>query len=223
VLNAPGMLWRTDKLGSGIHVSSDGSSVSRDAPAGWATQLADEWLFKDVTTVILEWGECSGEAFVGVVGRNFNPSPWDVSLNQSTQAVVLDVSTGRFTYKGAKTSFVARKLTSGARLQLIIDMQTREMTTELLGERGEVISSLSVEGLPGEVALAVSFGPGKQAVRLAESATEKPELELKGKMSKDLWDDENVIEPLPLNVKKNEPSQLKAKAAEIAMALSLDL
>ena len=40
--------------------------------------------------------------------------------------------------------------------------------------------------------------------------------------SQDLWDDENVIEPLPLNVKKdNNPSTLKAKAAEIAAAMSL--
>ena len=38
----------------------------------------------------------------------------------------------------------------------------------------------------------------------------------------DLWDDENVIAPLPLNVKKdNNPNSLKAKAAEIAAAMSL--
>ena len=38
----------------------------------------------------------------------------------------------------------------------------------------------------------------------------------------DLWDDENVIAPLPLNVKKSSTgSALKQKAAEIAEAMSL--
>ena len=49
-----------------------------------------------------------GEAFIGVVGRNFYPGDWDVPLSQSKHAVVVDVNSGRFHHKGANTNFVLR-------------------------------------------------------------------------------------------------------------------
>ena len=63
------MLWRTDRTGAGVVVSADGASVSRDSREGWGCQLADQWLSKDITTLVLDWDVLEGEAWVGVVGR----------------------------------------------------------------------------------------------------------------------------------------------------------
>jgi len=216
------MRWCDAKLGASITLSGDMSVCERSSQTGWGVQLASEWLTKDITTTALSCDQLEGEAYIGVVGRNFFPSDWNVSLGEVKHAVAINASTGRFSVKGANTSFVLRPIKSGARLNVIVDMQVRELTLELVGKDGSVESSLAVEGIPGEVAIAVSFGPGRHSVRLVGSQTEKPAMKLLGKLNKDLWDEENVIEPLPLNVKKsNEASVLKQKTAEIAEAMSL--
>jgi len=219
------MEWCSSKHGAFITLSGDNKTVSRSSDSGWGVQLASEWLTKDITTVALALDQIEGDAFIGVVGRNFFPSDWDVPLSQTKHAVVVDCKTGRFTHKGANTSFVLRRIPSGARVNVIVDMQIREMTIELLGAQAVPVASITVENIPGEVAIAVSFGPGSHSVRIVGSETEKPAMQLLGKLKKDLWDDENVIAPLPLNVKgalkSTEGSVLKSKAAEIAEAMSL--
>mmetsp|Transcript_15913 Transcript_15913/g.43172 ORF Transcript_15913/g.43172 Transcript_15913/m.43172 type:complete len:184 (-) Transcript_15913:417-968(-) len=119
-----------------------------------------------------------------------------------------------------------RPVKSGARLNVVIDMQIRELTIELLDTKGTIASSITVEGIPGEVAVAVSFGPGRHAVRLVGNETEKPAMKLLGKLRKDLWDDENVIAPMALNVKKGSDaargSSMRVKAAEMAEAMMLE-
>lgn len=77
-----------------------------------------------------------------------------------------------------------RPVKSGARLNVVIDMQIRELTIELLDTKGTIASSITVEGIPGEVAVAVSFGPGRHAVRLVGNETEKPAMKLLGKLRK---------------------------------------
>ena len=47
------------------------------------------------------------------------------------------------------------------------------------------------------------FGPGEQRVRLAGSETNKPDFALQGKAVKDLWDEENVVPPMALNVRSD--------------------
>jgi len=76
------------------------------------------------------------------------------------------------------------------------------MCLELIGDskeaHGTVASSLSVDGLPREAALAVCFGPGEHRVRvLSRSVSERslsPPLRVKAQPG--LWDDGFAIKPL---------------------------
>ena len=61
-------------------------------------------------------------------------------LSKSTQAVVIKCGDGAVLHKGKGTSFKLRKLESGARLNLILDLQTREMTIELVGSRPQKLT-----------------------------------------------------------------------------------
>ena len=170
----------------------------------------------------------TADTVIGVVGRNFFPSTWDAEspLTKSTHAVVLKCGDGSVTHKGKNTSFILRPLESGARLHMIADMQKLELTVELVGKDAmgidKVLSSLTVEGIPSEVTLAVGFAASaaSQRVRIVGCKSEKPEMVLMGKLRKDLWDDDNIQTPLPLNVKK-ERGELQQQQAEIAVAASL--
>ena len=102
------MVWCSGKLGAAVTLSGDQRVCSRSSTSGWGVQLASEWLTKDIHTVALACEQLDGDAFIGVVGRNFYPSDWDVPLSQTKHAVAMDVKTGRFTHKGANTSFVLR-------------------------------------------------------------------------------------------------------------------
>lgn len=44
-------------------------------------------------------------------------------------------------YKGRNTSFILKPLTSGMKLNVIIDMQTREVTFEVVGAEGDQVLS----------------------------------------------------------------------------------
>ena len=125
------LTWRRDKLGDGIQLDAECTSVSRRCRNGWGVQLGDAWLTKDITTVAIECHEMTDDTYIGVVGRNYNPQDWNGNLSESKHAVVLHAATGRVYHKGSETSFVLRPLTSGARLIMTIDMQTRELTLEL--------------------------------------------------------------------------------------------
>ena len=123
--------WRQDKLGDGIQLDSETTTVSRRCQSGFGVQLADAWFTKDITTVAIECHEMTDDMYLGVVGRNYNPQDWNGKLSESKHAIVLHAATGRVYHKGAETSFVLRPLTSGARLIMTIDMQTRELSLEL--------------------------------------------------------------------------------------------
>ena len=125
------LTWRRDQLGDGIQLDAECTSVSRRCRHGWGVQLADAWLTKDITTVAIECHEMTDDTYIGVVGRNYNPQDWNGNLSESKHAVVLHAATGRVYHKGSETSFVLRPLTSGARLVMTIDMQTRELLLEL--------------------------------------------------------------------------------------------
>ena len=72
--------------------------------------------------------------------------------------------------------------------------------------------------------MCVGFGSGESEVRHVGSVTEKPGLLLTGKVVKDLWDDDNPIKPLEVNSNSRlQGGTMKAKAAEMAVAMSLDM
>tara|TARA_B110001452_G_scaffold139879_1_gene116248 strand:- start:261 stop:959 length:699 start_codon:yes stop_codon:yes gene_type:complete len=212
------LAWRSDKLGDGIQLDSSCKTVSRHSKSGYGVQLTDAWLTKDITTVAIECQQLTEDCCIGIVGRNYNPGDWNGNLMQSSHAVVLHCASGRVSFKGAETNFVLRPLVTGARLVLTIDMQTREVTFELMGASGSVESSLIVEGLPAELAVAACFGPGEQRVRLAACEMQKPEKELLGKMVKDLWDEENIVPPLQHNVRSDDSVQTQQRKVNDSVA-----
>ena len=105
--------------------------------------------------------EVAADTVIGVVGRNHWPTDWDATtpLTKSSHAVMVRCGDGGVVHKGKATSFVLRKLPSGTKLNVTVDMQKLEMTLEVLGSApGQVLSSISVEALPaGELTLAVGF------------------------------------------------------------------
>ena len=222
--------WTQDKVGIGVSVGGDGGTASRQA-SGWGVQLADHWMAGAgknpmVWTVAVALDEVEPDTCIGIVGRNYWPSDWADPLTSCQHAIVMRCGDGRISYKGKNTSFVLRPLTSGARLHLVLDMQTRELTFELLtskpGLAPVVTGSVTVDGIPAELTLAVGFASGgRQSVRVAGCTREKPDMKLLGKMRKDLWDDDNIIKPLPLNVKK-ERGLRDQQLSEMEVAQSLD-
>lgn len=220
----------SSKSGAGVTLTH-GGAVAASAGAAVGAQLGDTWMAGGrnplVWTCALVLEEVAPDTLVGVVGRNYFPSAWDgeAPLARSSHAVVLRCGDGSIKHKGKGTSFILRPIASGARLQLVLDMQKLEMTIELLSKAdGPVLSSVTVEGVPSEVTLAVGFAAGgaPQRVRLVGCTSEKPEMVLLGKLRKDLWDDDNVQKPLPLNVKEKERGPQQMHDAEIAIAASME-
>lgn len=214
------LTWRQDKLGDGIQLDAECTSVSRRCRNGWGVQLSDGWLTKDITTVAIECHEMTDDTYIGVVGRNYNPQDWNGNLAESKHAVVLHAATGRVYHKGSETSFVLRPLTSGARLIMTIDMQTRELTLELkssgTADDAPAESTLLLEDIQAEVAACVCLGPGEQNLRIAGCVRSKPEFKLLGKRVKDFWDEENIVPPLQANEGKcdDDPQSLARKMQE---------
>jgi len=221
------LLWTTEKIGPGVNVSGDGTTASRSASGG-GVQLTNEWMTggrdPHVYTIAVVLEDVLPETTIGIVGRNFWPSEWAEPLTKSNHAVVLECGTGRFSVKGKSTSFLLKPLTRGAKLNLTLDMQVQELTVDLLGTSpGQIVSSVTVENIPAEVTLAVGFGAGgPQCIRVVGCTMEKPEMKLLGKLKKDLWDEDNKVEPLPLNMKK-ERGMLQQQQNIANMALSLEM
>jgi len=219
------------KVGAGVALCDDSKTAASDGKAV-GCQLADVWMAGGrnplVWTCALVLEEVCADTLVGVVGRNYWPTSWDgeAPLATSSHAVVLRCGDGSVVHKGKGTSFVLRKLPSGSKINLTVDMQKLEMTVELLGALpGQVVSSITVEGIPsGELTLAVGFAAAGQAqrVRLVGCKSEKPEMVLTGKFHKDLWDEDNVIKPLQLNAQNRERGELQAHQNEAAVAASLE-
>ena len=225
------MAFVKTKTGAGVTLSENGKTVSSDGKVV-GCQLADTWMAGGrkplVWTCAIVLEEVSEDTTIGVVGRNYFPSTWDAQapLAKSTHAVMLRCGDGTVNHKGKGTSFILRKLKSGTRLHMILDMQTLEMTIELLGDdKTAVVASLQVENMPSEITLAIGFAASgeKQSVRIVGCKKEKPEMHLNGKLRKDLWDDDNIQTPLALNVREGkERGALQQQQAEIAVAASLN-
>jgi len=210
------LAWASEKVGPAVNVSGDGMTASRSA-SGCGVQLTNEWMRggrdPHIYTIALALDTVLPGTTIGIVGRNYWPSDWAEPLEKSHHAIVLECSSGHFYIKGKSTSFMLKPLTSGARLNLTLDMQVQEMTIDLVGTQpGQILSSMSIEKIPAEVTLAVGFcAGGAQSVRVIGCTMEKPEMKLLGKLKKDLWDEDNKVEPLPLNMKKERGLQQQAE------------
>lgn len=116
--------WTSAKLGAGVSLGSDGAVASAGA---LAVQLTDVWMPGGrkplIWTVAIALDDVQPDTMIGVVGRNFFPSDWERSLATSPHAVAMRCGDGSIRHKGKGTSFILRPLTSGARLNFIIDMQ----------------------------------------------------------------------------------------------------
>ena len=117
---------------------------------------------------------------------------------------------------GQRRGRSAAVVPSGALLQLVVDMRHRELTVQLMareapGEEPTIVSSVTIEELPAEVAVAVSFGPGEHAVRVLGSSTEEPD----GRATSNhvaLWDECNVVPPIPMHSHTGSDRQKMHKA-----------
>ena len=143
--------------------------------------LMDKWVNsfqKEMMTIGILFESLSGAACIGVVGINFLASDGVGSGGQasplcSRHAIVVDAVSGGLYVKGARTPMALPRervlrpgeertpiLGSGSRLNIILNMATREMTVELLPSNSSspwAVSTLEVENLPHEVALAVGL------------------------------------------------------------------
>jgi hypothetical protein len=169
--------FTTQKIGAGVSLGGDGEVASAGA---LACQLTDAWMQGGrkplIWTIAMHLEEITPGTTIGIVGRNFWSSEWERSLETSTHAIVLRCGDGSIRHKGKGTSFMLRPLKSGAKLTFTLDMQTLEMTIDLIGKGpGDVISSLTVENIQSEVTLAVGFAKGPpQRVRLLRPAHQPP-------------------------------------------------
>lgn len=228
------LAFTAKKAGAGVTLDGGGKTAASDGKAV-GSQLADTWMAGGrnplIWTCAIALEEVSADTVIGIVGRNYFPSEWDgtTPLTKSTHAVVLRCGDGKVSHKGKATSFILRPLTSGAKLNLTIDLQKLELTVDLLGKDlgagGQVVSSVTVEGVPGgELTLAVGFAASgaAQRVRIVGCKSEKPDMVLTGKFRKDLWDEDNIQTPLALNVKGGKdrgPQQQNEAMAMVAASL----
>mmetsp|Transcript_34205 Transcript_34205/g.59865 ORF Transcript_34205/g.59865 Transcript_34205/m.59865 type:complete len:92 (+) Transcript_34205:3-278(+) len=64
-----------------------------------------------------------------------------------------------------------------------------------------VDASVTVDCIPHEVSVCVGIGAGHSVVRALGMWEEENRLKVLGKIHKDLWDEDNVIPPLPIGPK----------------------
>jgi len=211
-----GLHWTTEKLGMGISLNSERDTVSRNTRSGWGVQLADVWLSargNDAASVVLACEAIGEQAYFGVVGRNYFPGDWDTPLNESHHAVVVDASHGRSYLKQEKGSLLLQPLVSGSRIKLEVNMQLRELRVSLLNSmpstEDTVDFEIALDYLPPEVTLAVCFGPGENRVRIESSDVERTNKHPANKQRKDLWDEDNKVEPMTLQGPLVESAQAK--------------
>ena len=208
---------------------------------GWSTMLMDKWVNsfqKEMMTIGILFESLSGAACIGVVGINFLASDGGGSGGQasplcSRHAIVLDAVSGGLYVKGARTPMALPRervlrpgeertpiLGSGSRLNIILNMATREMTVELLPSNSSspwAVSTLEVENLPHEVALAVGLGPSRteSSVQIVGCKCQPADVRADyGKTVKDLWDESNVIKPLHHRGRNLERGSVTATLAD---------
>jgi len=189
---------------AGIRISRRGNVASSQGGASDAL-LCGIWMpsARPLTwQVDLAVEEAHAEMVIGVVGRNYRGG----SLAASKHTAVVRVNDGRIVSKGADTPFMLRPLVRGDKLRLIVDMQARELTFELVGAHHAVSCAAAgcaatIERIPEEVTVAVGFASSStalpQRVRLLGCVSDKPVRQpSSARASKGLWDDDNVQQPL---------------------------
>lgn len=123
----PCACWRADRTGAGVEVEpGERLMVARKATTGWGCQLAEGFVSKRLTEVVLAIDQAEGDAFYGVVGRNFSPGGWDTPFcggSADQHCIGVQSGSGRVVYKGRETEMVLKPLTKGAQLRLLIDME----------------------------------------------------------------------------------------------------
>ena len=188
----PCACWRADRTGAGVEVErGERLMVARKATTGWGCQLAEGFVSKRLTEVVLAIDQAEGDAFYGVVGRNFSPGGWDTPFcggSADQHCIGVQSGSGRVVYKGRETEMVLKPLTKGAQLRLLIDMErqacdatlfaadkrcssprstcAQALDMQLIEPSGKLSVSVTLEGetkLPPEVTVAVSLGPGTRA------------------------------------------------------------
>jgi hypothetical protein len=190
-------IWHSDKLGNGITLNADRSTVSRKAKAGWGTQvrarkdtcspaplptpsacacswqLAEAWYGhmaqEDQSTIVLEIAALGENAFIGAVGHNFFPGNWDVPLKDSPHFSGIELATGNAFEKTMPSIQKLSQMGKGSRLRISIDVPQRELVIEQLREFSEEARySVNLTLTSHRVCLAVCFGPGySEAVLLS--------------------------------------------------------
>jgi len=198
------MLWRNDKLGPGIMVDESCKVLTHSGPTVGCA-LLDQWLSTssssfDSGSVILDiaWEGTEGELWVGVVGRNFNPTSFGKEAFfpraidgkdeiPTDLANVFHSATGRYYSKGSD-KLAGRLCAFGRRsqpqrCQLELSMRELMMQANLIDMRAAkaavdgITASVKVDGLKPEVAVCVAFGGQKEGskctVRVVGSSTEK--------------------------------------------------
>jgi len=219
--------WSSDKVGMGISLNGERDIVSRNARSGWGVQLADTWLStsagaNDTASIVLACEAVGESAYFGVVGRNYFPGNWDEPLSESVHAVVVDAQKGYSYIKQAKSQLILQPLTSGSRLKLEVDMHSRELRVSALANIPSTDDAsdfgISLDSLPAEVALAICFGPGENRVRIESSTLENSGKNPQNKQRKDLWDEDNKVEPMSLQSSLAESAQAKLNRNVTEMA-----
>ena len=190
------------RLGSTAHSDEEPSNGARPAVA-----RCNRWMRAGrkalVWRVTFDLREIQPDTCIGVLGRNYtHPCNWHTDLFSSKHAVVVRCGDGSVFRKGQRTPLILRPLpTKGCKLRLTLDQQALELTLEVLGkEQSSVLGSLVVETLAAsEVTPAIGFASGgePQSVRLVSCSSEAPTLSpSSASKTKDLWDDDNIVQPL---------------------------
>jgi len=194
----PPMKWREDKFGPGV--AADGDKVTHAAGAGQGCALLDvncSGAGYNAASVLLECSAISS-CFIGVVGSNFVHSKLDEPFDTCALAAAVRHD-GEVFRKGQNLGPIIKlsELQSGGFVSLELDMQDQELTITVLNKDKGLISSVSVDNVPVEVCVAVSFGKATtaepQSVRVVGSSSEKvPKKFVKKTGGADLWDDGNA-------------------------------
>ena len=201
--SGPPMAWRTDKQGPGITIdAADPKRMTRAAGSeGWGVQLLDAWLSSagfDKGSVILELDTpVAAEVYIGVVSKNFNKADWNEELAKASHAAVARASDGKFFRKTAeatacRTSIIGTDKTN-CRVQMEMNMKDQTMEVSVMSSDNVNLSTVFVEQLHPEVAVAIAIGPvGDMPVgcKVIGSSSEKTGRKAR-RTSTDLWDDDN--------------------------------
>jgi Ca2+-binding EF-hand superfamily protein len=167
----PQFIWRDDELAKGktVGITTDKRELVHKG-AAWGAFLMNEWLSASrwgSASVLMQLEELSGEAFVGVAGKNYQArDAWAAPLDKESHASAVHSREGKSYVKGRGVMQQACKLVAGDRVSLEIDMQLQTCLVKLHGPDGQGgwtdKGQALLENIHPEVAVVVAFGEGKE-------------------------------------------------------------